>query len=180
MEFFLILFLFVFLIFCVSFSIISLYHILLSWLLPIFLGGAFFAKSREELVEKMIYLADIRPGEKAVDLGSGDGRLVIALAKAGAEAYGYEINPFLVWFSRRNIKKAGLIDKAFICWGNFWNEDFSKFNIVTIYGITYMMKRLEIKLKKELRPDSRIISNYFIFQNWTPHKTKGAIRLYKV
>lgn len=129
-------------------------------------SGAFYAKSRPEIMEKMLALLDIKKGDKAVDLGSGDGRLVIALALAGAEAHGYEINPFLVWLSRRNIKNAGLNGKAFVHHKNFWNEDFSKFNLVTIYGVTYIMENLELKLKKELKKKSKVISNYFEFPNW--------------
>lgn len=140
--------------------------------------GAFFAATRQGQIKKMIALAEIKPGEKAVDLGSGDGRLVIALAKAGAEAHGYEINPFLVLIAKRNIIKAGFENKAFIHWKNFWLEDISKFNIVTIFGIGYMMGKLEAKLKRELNPGSRIISKYFIFPTWLQFKKEDNIHLY--
>ena len=144
------------------------------------LRGAFFAASEKKEVGKMIFLSGVKPGDKAVDLGSGDGRLVIALAKAGAEAHGYEINPVLVWWSRREIKKAGLSDKAFIHRNNFWNMSFSKFNVVAVFGIGYMMKKLEAKLKKELKPGSRVVSNYFIFPNWQYSKKEDNIYLYEI
>jgi len=144
------------------------------------MGGAFFANTNAELVKKMIALADIKPGDKAVDIGSGDGRLVIALAKAGAQTHGYEINPFLVLRSRRNIKKAGLEGKAFIHLSNFWNEDFSQYNVVSLFQIAHTMVKLEDKLKKELRPGTRIISNYFVFPTWQPVGQNNEIRLYKM
>lgn len=128
----------------------------------------------------MISLSDIKSGEKAIDLGSGDGRLVIALAKKGIEAHGYEINPFLVWLSRNNIKRVGLEGEAFIHFKNFWYVDFSEFNVVTVYGISYMMKRLEAKLRKELKPGSRIVSNCFAFPNWPYFKKEDKVYLYKI
>lgn len=147
--------------------------------LPTLFLGAFFASSKQRIVETMILLSDIKSGDKAIDLGSGDGRLVIALAKGGIEAHGYEINPFLVWLSKKNIKHAGLTDKAFIHWKNFWLVDFSEFNVVTVYGISYMMKRLEAKLKKDLKTGARVVSNYFIFPDWPYSKKENNVYLYK-
>ena len=85
-----------------------------------FIFGAPFEPTSDRKLKIMMKLAKVKKGEKAVDHGSGDGKIVIALAKAGAEAHGYEINPLLVLFSRYKIKKAGLKGKAFIHWKNFW------------------------------------------------------------
>lgn len=115
-----------------------------------------------------------------MDLGSGDGRLVIALAKAGAEAHGFEINPFFVRRARKNICKAGLTDRAFIHQKSFWGETLSGFDIVVVYGISYIMKRLEEKLRKEVGPGTRVISNSFVFPNWLPSKKEGNVRLYEL
>lgn len=146
----------------------------------IFIGlGAPYVPTHDKILKKMIALLSIKPGEKAVDLGSGDGKIVIALAQAGAEAHGYEINPFLVLWSKRNIKKAGLAGKAFIHWKSFWSVDFSCFQIVTVYGITYMMKRLEKKSQKELKTGARVASNAFTFPNWSPIQNNDGIYLYK-
>lgn len=147
-------------------------------ILPMLSFGAVFAGTRPKIVQTMISLAEANPAKKAVDVGSGDGRLVIAMAKAGTEAHGYEINPFLVLLSRRNIKKAGLSGRAFVHWKNFWNEDFSSFDIVTVYGISYMMKKLEAKLKKELKPNARVISNYFTFSDWQYAQREDNVYLY--
>ena len=72
-------------------------YVFFYFLLPMFFWGAFFAKTDDVSLQNMIKLAKIKPGDIAVDLGSGDGKIVIAMAKAGAIAYGFEINPFLVW-----------------------------------------------------------------------------------
>lgn len=141
--------------------------------------GAYFAPTLKKEIERMVSLSGVKPGDKAVDLGSGDGRLVIALAKAGAEAHGYEINPLLVLIAKINIKMAGLSGKAFSHWKNFWELDLSEFNVVTVFGITYMMKKLETKLKKELKPGSKIVSNYFIFPDWQHSKKESNAYLYE-
>lgn len=146
---------------------------------PFIFWGAVYVSSKDEKIKKMIELAEIKSGEKVADLGAGDGRLVIALAKKGAEAHGYEINPILVWQARRNINKAGLRRKAFIHWQNFWNEDLSGFDIITVYGIGYIMKKLEKKLRKELKDNARVVSNTFCFPTWPQIKEEGGVYLYK-
>jgi len=148
-------------------------------LLPLLFWGAIYVPTKKEKIEKIIRLAEIKPEEKAVDLGSGDGNLVIALAGAGAEAHGYEVSPVLVCKSRKNIQKAGLEGKAFIHWGNFWRADLSEFDIVIVYGMKHVMKRLEEKLRKELRQDARIVSNNFKFPNWPQAREEDGICLYK-
>ncbi|MFH1423719.1 MAG: methyltransferase domain-containing protein [Candidatus Nealsonbacteria bacterium] len=146
---------------------------------PFLFWGAIYVSSKEEKIKKIIKLAEIKPGEKAVDLGAGDGRLVIALAKKGAEAHGYEINPALVWRARRNINKAGLKRKAFIHWKNFWNEDLFEFDIIAVYGFDYVMKKLEKKLERELKNNARVVSNTFCFPTWPQIKDEDGVYLYK-
>ena len=169
----------IFLSFLILFSSFFLLFEICKVILPFLFWGAIYVPTKPEIVEKMIKFADIKAGDKAADLGSGDGRLIIALAKAGAEAHGYEISPFLVRLAKKNIIKAELENKAFIHWKNLWNEDFSKFNIITIYGMGHMMKKLEFKLKKELKPGSRIISNAFTFPTWQPSKKEKNVYLYE-
>ena len=140
---------------------------------------AFYVPTNDATVRTMIDFAGVKPGMKAVDIGSGDGRLVIALAKAGAEAHGYEIQPFLVWLSKRKIRKAGLTGKAFIHRKDFWLEDLSKFDIVTVFLPTSISKRLEAKLRSELKTDARIISSDPISPTWILSKKKGSVHLYE-
>ncbi len=140
--------------------------------------GAPYVPSQSASVEKMMAIAEIKPGEKTADLGSGDGRVVIAMAQRGAEAHGFENNPVLVLVARRNIRKAGLSGKAFIHWKNFWHADFSQFDAMSVYAMPYIMGRLYRKMKHEMRPGSRIISNAFEFKNETPLKKEKGIYLY--
>ena len=143
------------------------------------LRGAPYLPTHRESIAKMIELARVKTGDKMVDLGSGDGRIVIAFAKEGVEAHGYEVNPLLVWWSRRMIKRAGLEDRACIHRQSFWRADFSSYSIVTLFGITHIMKGLEKKLKKELAPGARVLSNAFRFPNWELKEKKGAVLLFE-
>ncbi len=179
MGIFLIVTIFSFVVFGILFFLFCAYRIVCA-VIPMIFYGAVFASSTPEIIEKMMVFANIKTGEKTADIGSGDGRLVIAMAKRGAEAHGYEINPLLVWLSRRNIKKAGLNGQAFIHWKNLWRVDFSEFSVVTVYGISYMMKKLETKLKKELKPGARVVSKYFTFPSWPYSKKEDNIYLYIV
>lgn len=144
-----------------------------------FFFGAPYVQSSDEKIKTIIKLLDPKPGEKIVDLGSGNGKLLFEIAKKGATAYGYEINPFLVLLTNYQARKMGLEEKVKISWVDYWQKDLSEFDAVTLYGITYIMARLEKKLDEELKPGTRVISNFFKFPNWKEVKTDGVIRLYK-
>ena len=81
------------------------------FILP-FLVGAPYEGIREKPLRQMVKIANVKKGDTSVDLGSGDGRIVIAFAQKGIKATGYEINPFLVLYSRRKIRKLKLQNKA--------------------------------------------------------------------
>jgi protein-L-isoaspartate O-methyltransferase len=142
--------------------------------------GAIYDPSSENETRMMADLADVRRGEKVADLGSGDGRVVIALALKGAEAHGYEINPVLVLVSRRNIRKAGLAGRAFIHWGTFWRKDLSRYSLITVFQVGFVMARLEAKLSRELAPGARVVSHYWRFPGLSPERTQGNIYRYRI
>jgi hypothetical protein len=142
--------------------------------------GALYDPSSPVQTSLMVALADVRPGEKAADLGSGDGRVLIALAGRGAEAHGYEVNPVLVLLSRRNIRRADLERKAFVHWRSFWRADLSRFTLVTVFQVDFVMGRLETKLKRELADGARIVSHHWRFLDWPPEKVRGDMYLYRV
>ncbi len=142
--------------------------------------GAPFQPIPKERLKKIMKLANINQGMKVADIGSGNGKIVIALAKAGAEAHGFEINPFLVWLSKRRIKKEGLQMNAFIQRKNFWKVDFSKFDVVTIFQVHYVMSGLKKKIQRELKNNSKIISNDWRFPDWKPEKEDGKVYLYRI
>ena len=143
------------------------------------LFGAPFEPTRNKKIRDILKLAKVKKGEKAVDLGSGDGRIVLALAKKGAKAHGFEVNPLLVLISRYRIKKAGLKNKAFIHWKSFWKTSLKKYDVLILFQFPTIMERLEKKLKKELRPKARVVSYYWKFPNWKYSKRIKNVFLYE-
>ena len=142
--------------------------------------GAIYDPSSLEETRIMAEMSDVQPGELAVDLGSGDGRVVIALAQRGAVAHGFEVNPVLVAVSRRKIRELGLVKTAFIHWRSFWAADLSGFDVVTTFQVGFIMGRLETKLRKELAPGSRIVSHYWRFPGLVPEKARGNVYRYRI
>jgi hypothetical protein len=150
----------------------------LIFLLPT-VKGAIYYPSSDEQIATILKLAQIKKGEKAVDIGSGDGRIVVALARAGADAHGYEINPFLVVWSWWKSKQLPPHERGTHHWANLWTNNFSQFQVVTLFGMTYIMKDLEKKFIRELKPGARVICNSFPFPNWKPSKKMGSVYLYE-
>jgi len=153
--------------------------VLLSLLWTTIVGRVPYLPTPQERVKKVIQFANIKKGEKAVDLGSGDGRIVIALAQAGAEAHGYELNVFYVLFSRWKIRRLHLEKKAFIHWRNFFHVDLDDYDIVTFFAISYVLKDLERKLRNEIKKTTRVISISYKLKTWPIEKKEDFVFLYK-
>lgn len=140
--------------------------------------GAPFATTKEKHLETMLKLADLDKAKSIVDLGSGDGRLVIQTAKQGKKAKGYEINPYLAWKSNKQIKKLGLQNLASVSKQSFWHINLKDFDVIFIFGIGRIMPALEKKILEEVNPGTKIISNYFQLPNLKPKVVENNIYLY--
>lgn len=119
-----------------------------------------------------------KPGQRVVDLGSGDGRVVLEFAKAGFQVTGFEIKPELVERANQRIVEAGLQDYAQVLLKDFWTVTLSPFAIVYVYGMSTIMGRLEQKLEAEVKPGAKVISNVFRFPHWKVKKEKNHVNLY--
>lgn len=120
-----------------------------------------------KLAEKMLNLAKVTPGDYVIDLGSGDGRIVIAAAKRGARALGIEYNPDLVELSKKNAERAGVADKAKFVQGDIFKSDFSQATVVTLF----LLPELNLQLRPiilNMKPGVRIVSNSFNMGDWAP------------
>lgn len=137
-----------------------------------------YVPTSDKKVRIITKLAATGSGQTAVDLGAGDGRVVVALAKTGAVAVGLEIDPSRTQAGKKNIKKEGVENTAVIFNADFWHMDLGDFDVVTVYGITGIMERLERKLEKELKIGARIVSNNFPFPNWQPEMIENDVYLY--
>lgn len=145
--------------------LITLLAVLIGYWLGIY-TGAHYVPTSDPRVKRMLKLAQVGPEDLVTDLGCGDGRFLVEAAKLGARAVGYEINPLLVLIARRNIRRAGIEKNARVYWKNFWNEDLSPYSVVVVFGIPHIMGALEGKLKRELKPGARVVSNAFRFPTW--------------
>ena len=126
--------------------------------------------TQEELVEKMLDLAKVKPQDFVIDLGSGDGRTVITAAKRGATALGIEYNPDMVELSRQNAAKAGVSDKATFVKADLFESDFSKATVITMFLLPDINLRLRPKILN-LKPGTRIVSNSFTMEDWQSDDT---------
>jgi SAM-dependent methyltransferase len=121
-----------------------------------------------EDVELILDLADVGPGDYLIDLGSGDGRFVIAAARRGAHAHGVELDPELVARGRANARAAGVGDRTAFLHGDIFEADVSQATVVTLYLFPEANIALRPKLLAELAPGTRLVSNSFHMGEWTP------------
>jgi SAM-dependent methyltransferase len=124
------------------------------------------------MVEMMLDMAKVTPQDFVVDLGSGDGRNVIAAAKRGARALGVEYNPDLVSLSKTNAAAAGVGDKASFVQGDMFAADISQATALILFLIPQNLEKLAGKFIG-LKPGTRIVSNtYEIGGGWEPDDTR--------
>lgn len=140
--------------------------------------GAIYFPTTFPAVNQMLKLAQINSKDTLIDLGSGDGRILIAAARLGARAIGYEINPFLVRKSRRLIHQAKLDELAKVYWKSFWQADFSQATVITVYLFPHLMNRLQHLIEKKVNHSIRLVSNDYPFLQFKPVKKYQKIYLY--
>jgi precorrin-6B methylase 2 len=132
-----------------------------------------FITTPEEVVHRMLQLAETRAGELVVDLGSGDGRIVIAAAqKFGARGLGIELDAALVAKSRDNAVRAGVAERVSFVQGDVLAADISAANVVTVYLLPDLINRLQPRFLERLEPGTRIVSHAFGMTGWKPDRSE--------
>jgi SAM-dependent methyltransferase len=129
--------------------------------------------SAPALVEKMLDLAKVTAQDYVIDLGSGDGPIVIGAARRGAKALGIEYNPDMVELARRNAEAAGVSAKATFMKADIFESDFSQATVITMFLLPQLNLKLRPKLL-DLKPGTRIVSNTFTMDDWLPDDTVRA------
>jgi len=132
------------------------------------------------IVQKMLEAGHVKAGETVYDLGSGDGRILIAAVQQfGARGVGIEILPEMCEKSRRRIKELGLDDRITILEGSALRADLRPADVVTMCLLTASNERLRPILEKSLKPGSRVVSNEFPVKGWRPfavaHVREGSM-----
>jgi hypothetical protein len=125
----------------------------------------------QPVVNAMLELARVTAQDYVIDLGSGDGPIVIAAARRGARALGIEFNAEMVALSKRNAAAAGVSDRAAFRQGDIFETDFSQATVVTMFLLPQLNLRLRPKLL-DLAPGTRIVSNSFTMDDWLPDETQ--------
>ncbi|XP_072219690.1 ATP synthase subunit C lysine N-methyltransferase [Leuresthes tenuis] len=123
-------------------------------------------------VENVLKVLQARSGT-LVDIGSGDGRIVIAAAKHGFQASGFELNPWLVWYSRFKAWREGVHRSTSFHISDLWKVSFAQYSNVVIFGVPQMMDQLEHKLASELPITAKVVACRFPFPTWVPEHTEG-------
>jgi SAM-dependent methyltransferase len=135
-------------------------------------GSVPFVVSPPEVVERMLRLAEPRPGELLVDLGSGDGRIVIEAAKRyGARGLGVDIDPTLVARATENARRAGVAGLAQFKVQDFFETDLRGVSVVTMYLLPEVNLKLMPKLLQDLKPGARVVSHDYEMGGWRPDET---------
>jgi SAM-dependent methyltransferase len=128
-----------------------------------------FVPTPQDVLDRMLELAEVRNGDILYDLGSGDGRIVIIAAKRyGIKAVGFEIDPVLVKESRESIEKAGLGNLVEIREEDIRTVDFSRATVLTLYLYPGANLRLRSAIRRQLKPGSRVVSHAFGMGDWKP------------
>jgi cyclopropane fatty-acyl-phospholipid synthase-like methyltransferase len=132
-----------------------------------------FVPTPQEVVDRMLELAQVSQEDLLYDLGSGDGRIVITAARRyGTQAVGFEIDPALVTDSKRNIKEAGLEALAEIRDQDVRTVDLSPATVVTMYLYPGANLRLRATIMRQLKPGSRVVSHDFSMGDWKPDRVE--------
>lgn len=132
-------------------------------------GDVPYVQSGMGVVETMLALGRVGPGDYLVDLGSGDGRIVIAAAKRhGARGLGIELDPKLVEESRAAAAREGVADRAAFLVGDIFEVDFSAASVVTMYLLPTVNFQLRPRILYELAPGTRVVSHDFDMADWEP------------
>jgi SAM-dependent methyltransferase len=134
----------------------------------------FFA-TPDRVVDRMLTLAVVAPTDVLYDLGSGDGRIVIAAAKRGAQAVGIDIDPGWTRIARRNAAAAGVADRATFRTGDAFEADLAGATVVTLYLPADLTTAIAPKLRKELRPGTRVVSHEYLLGDWKPERSETLI-----
>lgn len=129
-----------------------------------------YVPTPQEVVDKMLDLADVQKGDYVIDLGSGDGRIVISAVKRGAYGHGIDLDPQRIKEARQNARDQNIEDQVMFVQGNIFETDFSEASVITMYLLNSVNQKLRPKLLDNLEPGTRVVSHSFSMGDWEADK----------
>ncbi len=129
-----------------------------------------YVPTPQNVVERMLDLADVESSDYVIDLGSGDGRIVIAAANRGANGHGIDLDPERIAEARENASKQGVDDLIMFMEGNIFDTEFSEASVITMYLLPSVNKKLRPKLLNDLQPGTEVVSHSFDMGSWQADK----------
>ncbi|MGH7331163.1 MAG: SAM-dependent methyltransferase [Candidatus Rokuibacteriota bacterium] len=131
-----------------------------------------YVPTKEPIVERMLRMAKVKPGDVLYDLGCGDGRIVIAAAKRfGIRGVGIDIDPQRIAEAEENARQAGVADRVKFIQGDLFEAAIQDATVVTLYLLPEVNLKLRPKLLSDLRPGTRIVSHNYDMGDWKPEQT---------
>ena len=139
-----------------------------------------YAETRTEAVEKMLDMARVGPGDRVVDLGTGDGRMLLQAAARGAGGLGVDIDPVLVADANASAAAQGVADRVAFRTQDLFETPIADADVVTMFLLPEINLKLRPRLLSELRPGARVVSHAFTMGDWKPDLAErvGGARLY--
>jgi SAM-dependent methyltransferase len=129
-----------------------------------------YVSTPHSVVEEMLDVASVGSDDYVIDLGCGDGRIVIAAAERGAYGHGIDLDPERISEARKNAKAAGVQDKVMFLQEDLFKTDFSRANVITMYLLSSVNLKLRPILLERLEPGTKIVSHNFDMGDWKPDK----------
>lgn len=142
----------------------------------VLLFGAPYLPTLKRQIQTSLDLLDLAPGQRLLELGSGDGRVLLAAARRGHTAVGYELNPILVLISR--IRLFRYRRTVTVMWGNYWSATWEPTDAIFFFGLQKFMEKLDKKITQECRKPVKLVSFGFRFASRHPALSKDGVYLY--
>ncbi|MFH5831705.1 SAM-dependent methyltransferase [Halalkalibaculum sp. DA384] len=130
-----------------------------------------YVPTPQPVVDKMLEVTDVGEGDYVIDLGSGDGRIVVTAARRGAVGHGIDLDPQRIKEARANAEKNAVEDRVVFINGDIFEADISQASVITMYLLTSVNRKLRPELFEQLRPGTRVVSHSFDMGDWEPDST---------
>src|SRR5712671_5121267 len=128
-----------------------------------------YVPTPQAVVDRMLDIAQVKAGDVVIDLGSGDGRIMITAAKRhGAQGFGVEIDPRLVQRSNEEARRLGIADRVKFLRQDLFNTDFHEADVLTLYLLPDVNIALRPRILAELKPGTRVVSHDYDMREWRP------------